>query len=154
VLPSSRLHCHVPTLLLPHCRTVNTNRVVLQMWLVLGTPALLPQRVTAAVLTLKPCLLLSLNPSVPVQTAKVEGGPADLMADQEVESSDTNPAMDPSEQSGIAEREGSETAGTQAMSSESGESSWQTLQARTVLSQHCDNVSFTLRLLLRATGAG
>jgi hypothetical protein len=70
---------------------------------------------------------------LPLQTAKAEGGPADLLADRDVESSDTNPAMDPSEQSKVAGREGSETAETQAMSSESGQSS---LQAPCLM---CDN---------------
>jgi hypothetical protein len=61
----------------------------------------------------------------------LEGGPADLRTDRELESSDTNPdALDPSEQSKVADREGASSgssgssgseAQTQFRSSESGE---------------------------------
>jgi hypothetical protein len=43
----------------------------------------------------------------PLQTGTVKDGPADLQAGREVESSDTHPALDPSEQSKVAQREDS-----------------------------------------------
>jgi len=68
-----------------------------------------------------------LNPTPAcTQTGKLRGGPADVGVGGEVESSDTNPAMDPSEQSKVADREGSGTneAQTQFKTSDSGKP-WQ-----------------------------
>lgn len=42
----------------------------------------------------------------PTQTGTLKDGPADLMAGRDLESSDTNPALDPSEQANITHREG------------------------------------------------
>jgi hypothetical protein len=63
----------------------------------------------------------------PAQTGKLKDGPADLMAGRDVESSDTNPAMDPSEQSKVSKMEGSGTNMAQAQSSGSGGASLGTM---------------------------
>jgi hypothetical protein len=58
-----------------------------------------------------PCHLLHTHPTHP-QSGKLERGPADLRTDQELESSDTNPdALDPSEQSKVADRKGTTGSG-------------------------------------------
>lgn len=58
-----------------------------------------------------PAVSLSSTPGIgnlpSLQTGTLKGGPADVNAGREIESSDTNLAMDPSEKSNLDRREGS-----------------------------------------------
>jgi len=63
---------------------------------------------STTLLLLPPAIHLAI-PAPSLQTGKMSGGPADTQAGRDVESSDTNPAMDPSEQPTMADREGSGT---------------------------------------------